>query len=108
VVELKRANVRIVTHQRNGLVTTNAIHRAVGQAMNYLVGLDEERAQILSAHGIDTRRGGATVVVGHPQYQPELPASEIEEVLRVYNSHLARLEIITYGQLLERAARTLA
>ncbi|MFI6273391.1 Shedu anti-phage system protein SduA domain-containing protein [Micromonospora zamorensis] len=107
VVELKRANVRIVTHQRNGLVTTNVVHRAVGQAMNYLVGLDEDRAGILAEHGIDTRRASATVVVGHPQYQADLSAGAIEEVLRVYNSHLARLEVVTYGQLLERAARTL-
>ncbi len=107
VVELKRANIRIVTHQRNGLVTTNEIHRAVGQAMNYLVGLDEDRARILSEHGVDTRRASATVVVGHPQYQADLSSEAIEEVLRVYNSHLARLEVVTYGQLLERAARTL-
>ncbi|GLW91507.1 hypothetical protein [Actinokineospora globicatena] len=47
------------------------------------------------------------MVVGHPDFQPDLTATEVHETLRVINSHLSRVEIITYQQLLDRAGRVL-
>ncbi|MFI7609525.1 Shedu anti-phage system protein SduA domain-containing protein [Micromonospora sp. NPDC049366] len=55
VVELKRANVRIMTHQRKGLIPNGEVHRAVGQVMNYLLALDEDRTRILDQHAVDVR-----------------------------------------------------
>ncbi|MEW2378823.1 Shedu anti-phage system protein SduA domain-containing protein [Micromonospora sp. NPDC047812] len=107
LVELKRANVRIMTHQRNGLIPNGEVHRAVGQVMNYLVALDEDRPRIRDRHGVDVRRAGATVVVGHPRFQPDLDESDMNEVLRTYSSHLARIEVITYKQLLDAASHAL-
>lgn len=107
VVELKRANVRIMTRQRNGLIPNGEVHRAVGQVMNYLLALDEGRSRILDRHGMDVRRAGATVVIGHPRFQPDFDESEVNEVLRTYSSHLARIEVITYKQLLDGASNAL-
>ncbi|MFD6563866.1 Shedu anti-phage system protein SduA domain-containing protein [Micromonospora profundi] len=107
VVELKRANVRIMTRQRNGLIPNGEVHRAMGQVMNYLLALDEDRSRILDRHGVDVRRAGATVVIGHPRFQPDLDEAGMNEVLRTYSSHLARIQVLTYKQLLDGASNAL-
>jgi hypothetical protein len=106
VVELKRAAVPVLTHQRGRYVPTNEVHRAMTQTINYLVTLDEDRAT-LSAQGIDVRRASASVVVGHPDFEHGASEAEVDEALRVYNSHLSRVEVVTYKQLIDRAARSL-
>ncbi|MBB5856686.1 Shedu anti-phage system protein SduA domain-containing protein [Amycolatopsis umgeniensis] len=107
IVELKRSDVRTVRPHRNGLIVTAVVQEAVGQAMNYLTLLDEHRTDLLNEFGIDTRRASATVVVGYPDFQRDLTVSRIHETLRIFNSHLSRVEVITYQQLLDRAERVL-
>jgi hypothetical protein len=46
-------------------------------------------------------------VIGHPGLQNEVEEAVIGEALRTYNSHLARIEVITYKQLLDGAERAL-
>ncbi|MFI5491181.1 Shedu anti-phage system protein SduA domain-containing protein [Actinoplanes sp. NPDC051859] len=84
VVELKRACVPVLTHQRRRNVPTNDVHRAVTQAMNYLVVLDEDRAR-LAGLGLDVRRASATVIIGHASFERGAGEAEIDEALRVYN-----------------------
>jgi len=111
VVELKRSmgleRGRLVTHQRDAPVLVNEVHRAVSQVMNYLVGLDEHRAKINEDFGIDTRRASATILIGHPALHPDIPEEEINEVLRIFNSHLTRIEVRTYKDLIDSAERSL-
>ncbi|WP_343450167.1 Shedu anti-phage system protein SduA domain-containing protein [Micromonospora oryzae] len=106
VVELKRAAVALLTHQRGRWVPTNEVHRAVAQAMNYLVVLDEDRARLVE-QGIDVRRASAVVIIGHPQFEEEASENEVDTALRVYNSHLSRVEVVTYKQVVDRADRVL-
>ncbi|WP_281941894.1 Shedu anti-phage system protein SduA domain-containing protein [Micromonospora sp. AKA38] len=108
VVELKKANLAIMTRQRRGLIPNAEVHRAVGQVMNYLLALDEDRSRILDQHGVDVRRASATVVIGHPRFQPSVEEADTNEVLRTYSSHLARIEVVTYKQLLDGAERALS
>jgi Domain of unknown function (DUF4263) len=107
IVELKRASVAVVRRHRGETILTAAVHEAVGQVMNYLRLLDERRDAILADFQIDTRRARATVVIGHPGLQNEVEEAVIGEALRTYNSHLARIEVITYKQLLDGAERAL-
>lgn len=107
VVELKRADIPVVRHHRNGLIVATVVNEAVGQTMNYLTLLDEQRASLLNEFGIDSRRASATVVVGYPDFQQDLTTADIHETLRIFNSHLSRVEVITYQQLLDRAERVL-
>ncbi|MBQ1042203.1 MULTISPECIES: Shedu anti-phage system protein SduA domain-containing protein [unclassified Micromonospora] len=106
VIELKRAAVPLLTHQRGRWVPTNEVHRAVAQAMNYLVILDEDRAR-LAEQGIEVRRASAAVIIGHPQFEEEASENEVDAALRVYNSHLSRVEVVTYKQVVDRADRVL-
>lgn len=107
VVELKKANVEIVKRYRSGLVPTSPVHNAVGQAANYLRQLDEDRTEIAETLGVETRRSFATVVIGHPLFQPEIDARDINEALRTYVSHLSRIDVLTYAELLDNAKRSL-
>lgn len=110
VVELKRANIKDLVIRPNGHLMLGApAHRAVSQAQNYLRVMDENRQTILEQYGVDTRRASATVVIGHPRYVNEsIEPQEVAETLRTYNTHTARIEVITYETLLDSAARMLA
>ncbi|MEU5326168.1 Shedu anti-phage system protein SduA domain-containing protein [Streptomyces parvus] len=110
VVELKRANVeKLVIRPSGHLMLGAPAHHAVSQAQNYLRTMDESRQTILARYGIDTRRASATVVIGHSQYVGgSITPQEVAETLRTYNTHMARIEVITYETLLESAARMLA
>jgi hypothetical protein len=85
------------------------VHEAVGQAMNYLCHLDEERDRILTKLHIETRRASVTVLIGHPKFvRDDFTDDQIASTLRTYNSHLSRIEVIHYRDLIENAERDLA
>lgn len=107
VVELKRAKIpKLVMKHRNHLIVGQEVHLAVAQAMNYLRELDEHSALIRQDLNIDVRRATATVVIGHPVHT-EFSEEQVAQTLRTYNSHLARVEVITYAELLAGAAAAL-
>ncbi|MFE4368687.1 Shedu anti-phage system protein SduA domain-containing protein [Streptomyces sp. NPDC056835] len=110
VVELKRANIeKLIIRPSGHLMLGAPAHHAVSQVQNYLRTLDESRQSILARYGIDTRRASATVVIGHPQYVSEnISPHEVADTLRTYNTHMARIEVITYETLLASAERMLA
>jgi len=109
LVEIKQANIsKLVVPDHNHWIVGDDVHKAVSQAMNYLRSLDEQRAQILADFSIDCRRASATVVLGHSQYVKANPTPEqLADALRTYNSHLARIEVITYEELISTAERFL-
>lgn len=108
VVELKQANIpKLVVPYRNHMIVGAEIQSATGQAMNYLRALDEQRATIWTELGIDCRRAFATVVLGHPKYVSEFDKSAINETIRIFNSHLSRIEVITYDDLIGGAQQAL-
>lgn len=115
VVELKGPVIPdLVVRHRNHLITGKPVHEAVSQTMNYLRSLDEQGPQVdraLKDIGINvgTRRAFGTVIIGHPDHiREDLTFEEVEETLRTYNSHLSRVEVITYGGLLDAAERSLS
>lgn len=110
VVELKRAmslKGGLVKRYRNAWMPTAQVYDAVGQAVNYLVGLDENRERVREEFGIETRRAGAMVLIGHPDLQADVPEAEISEALRTFNTHVNRVEVLTYKELLDNAHRAL-
>ena len=108
VVELKRANEHVVKRHRGAWVATADVHAGVSQALNYLCALDENRNQVFAEFGIDARRANAIVLIGHPKFQPDVPEPTINEALRIQNSHLTRVEVLTYKELLDAAERSLS
>ncbi|MYU05297.1 DUF4263 domain-containing protein [Streptomyces sp. SID8366] len=111
IVELKRAmglKRPLIRRHRDAWVPADAVHEAVGQAVNYLVGLDENRARIREEFGIETRRAGALVLLGHLALHADVPEEEVGETLRTFNAHVTRVEVLTYKELLDNAERSLA
>lgn len=109
VVEIKKAmGVRgIVKRHRNAWQLNAEVHDAIGQATNYLVGLDENRAWVREKYGVDAQRASATVLIGHPAVHPHIPEEQISEVLRTFNTHHTRIDVITYKELVDSAERSL-
>lgn len=107
VVELKRANERVVKRHRGAWVATANVHAGVSQALNYLCALDENRNEVVAEFAIDARRANAIVLIGHPKFQPDVPEATVNEALRIQNAHLTRLEVLTYKELLDAAERSL-
>ncbi|WP_103888731.1 Shedu anti-phage system protein SduA domain-containing protein [Actinacidiphila yanglinensis] len=110
VVELKRAASLVgplVKRYRGSWVPTAQVHDAVGQAVNYLVGLDENRHRLREELGIETRRASAIVLIGHPSVQPSVSEESINEALRTFNTHVNRVEVLTYKELVDNAERSL-
>ena len=108
IVELKRANVKLIKRHRANYVPTSDVNDAIGQILNYLCALDERRDQLLQTHQIDSRRARGTVVIGHPIHSPEFDERQILATLRNHSSHLGRVEVVTYKELLDSAERALA
>jgi len=115
IVELKGPNIpRLVRRYRNHYIVGTEVHEATSQAINYLRTLDETGAVLTTTYrneyGIeyDMRRIFATVVIGHPAHAVGADARTVEQTLRSYNSHLSRVEVITYATLLDAADRALA
>lgn len=110
IVELKRSmslHGSLVKRHRGCWVPTAEVHDAVSQAVNYLVGLDEHRLRIRDELGIETRRASALVLIGHPSAQPNVAEGEINEALRTLNTHVSRVEVMTYKELVDNAERAL-
>jgi hypothetical protein len=109
IVELKQANIPgLVKEDHDTPVLGAAVHDAVSQAMVYLRSLDNQRAEILATFGIEVQRAGVTVVIGHPKFiNGKFDESQLNEVLRTYNSHLSRIEVMTYKELIDGARRSL-
>jgi hypothetical protein len=108
VVELKQANIpKLVRPYRSHFIPGPDVHEAVCQAENYLRSLDEDRSNVLLKYKIECRRAFATVVIGNTRFSGEADPSQVSEALRCYNSHLSRVEVITFDQLLASAERAL-
>ena len=122
VVELKGANIPKLVEQYRGakdrevgaggiedvpLVVGVDPNRAVGQVMGYLTHLDESRDTIHAKFKIDVRRASATVLTGHPGFVEGYSREEVDETIRVFNSHHARIQLRHYAELIESAERAL-
>jgi hypothetical protein len=114
IVELKGPNVpRLVRPHRNHFIVGNEVHEAASQAINYVRALDEQGLVLSGTYrnefgrDYDMRRVFATIVIGHPAHVHNTDARQVEQTIRTYNSHLARVEVITWATLLDSAERAL-
>lgn len=105
VVELKKAFIpKLVVEHRNHHIVGPDVHEAVAQTENYLRSLDSEVYTIASKLKADASRAFATVVIGDRQHNKlELTDEDFNIALRTYNSHLSRIQVITYDQLVTNA-----
>ncbi|MGW4902823.1 Shedu anti-phage system protein SduA domain-containing protein [Streptomyces albidoflavus] len=118
IVELKGPCINdLVKVHRRHLIVGKDVHEAVGQTVNYLRALDDQRtalqAELSEELGValDLRRVRSSVIIGHPDHvnirEREVTQMQIDQTIRSYNTHLSRIEVMTYNELLDSAERTL-
>ncbi|MFE6156152.1 Shedu anti-phage system protein SduA domain-containing protein [Streptomyces sp. NPDC057889] len=114
IVELKGPKIKdLVKRHRNHLIVGGEVHQAVGQLMNYLKQLDQQGAAMEQAfrneHGVeyDMSRLCGTVVIGHSRHVRDHAKKSIDQAIRTFNSHLTRVQVVTYEDLLDRAEMAL-
>ncbi len=116
IIELKGPEAPLVRRlSRNHLITSSAVHEAVGQCMNYLQTADDLGAALDTVHrkarnlNYDYRRARATVIIGHPARTPSTIATreQVDDAIRIYNAHLSRIQVLTYADLVDTAERAL-
>ena len=74
---------------------------SVGQVLNYIEKIDRERDSIISKDDCDPLKIRAKIIIGRDGEKTQ------QDALRSLNSHLHRIEIITFDQLLRIAERVL-
>ncbi|MCX4754319.1 Shedu anti-phage system protein SduA domain-containing protein [Kitasatospora purpeofusca] len=117
IIELKGPEARLVRRARdNHLIVTSAVHEAVSQCMNYLRTIDEMGASLRTLHSnelglnYDYRRARGTVAIGYQDrcISDRATKEQIDQTIRSYNSHLSRIQVLTYADLLDSAERALS
>ncbi|CAO5240585.1 Shedu anti-phage system protein SduA domain-containing protein [Frankia sp. AgKG'84/4] len=108
LVELKRPSAPVLRFgSPQSAVVSAEVNEAVGQVMQCLNALDEQRDAIRSEFSVDTRRASATVIIGNALFQPRHQEQTHREALRVYNSYLSRIDVRTYDDVIDSAERSL-
>ncbi|NQX22674.1 DUF4263 domain-containing protein [Curtobacterium sp. VKM Ac-2852] len=98
----------LIKKYRNHYIVGSEVHDAVGQAMNYLRSFDESAPMISQDFGVDVRRSSATVVIGHGDFVAgEASRKDVSTTLRTYNSHLSRVQVITFDDHIDGARAAL-
>lgn len=124
IVKLCEANVPDLVLVNDRQVRVGAeVQDAVAIAADTLRELDRTGSEVSRRLTIDCHRAFTTIVIGHPRHLGRevndalkdaasgrgMKAAElIAETFRTYNSHLSRIEIITYEDLLVNAEQTLS
>ena len=110
-VEVERANLpELVVRDGDDFSVGPEVQAAVGRAINQLRLLDAHEGDIRRELVVECRRASATVVAGHPMYLTDPAMANDERVIdaiRIYNSHLSGIEVVTYQELVEGAERAL-
>ena len=82
---------------------SSKLSKVIGQVMKYIEEVERNRDKILVKDEVDTLKIRVRVIVGR-----DGAAKEERAALRNYNSHLYRIEVITFDQLLRIAERVLS
>lgn len=80
---------------------TSKLSIVLGQVLNYIEKIDRDRDSILSKDLFDPLKIRAKIIIGRNGDK------EYQDTLRTLNSHLNRVEIITFDQLLNTAERVI-
>jgi hypothetical protein len=102
LIELKRCSAPLFKRDHDEWIVTADVNDAVNQAAHYIAFIELDRASIFKRFGVDLHKIKAKVLIGNIT-DGETDEPEKREALRTYNSHLHRIEVITYDQLVRIA-----
>jgi len=105
IVEIKtpfKEQLFIYDKSHDSYYPSSKLSLVLGQVMRYIAEIERNRDSILSKDKCDTLKIRARIIVGHDGSQNH------QEALRNFNSHLHRIEVITFNQLVRIAGRVLS
>jgi hypothetical protein len=95
IVELKRSNADLFKQYRNKWIVSSEVNEAVNQAAHYISEIDRQRDHFIARYNVDLYKVRAKVLIGTISDDEE-DADEKRLALRMYNSHLHQIEILTF------------
>lgn len=98
IIELKRSNASVFIRDHDNWIVSAEVNKAVNQAAHYISEIEADRGNLIRKYGIDLYKLKAKVIIGHIDEDEEDEAAK-RESLRMYNSHLHRIKVITYDEL---------
>lgn len=104
IIEIKTPNENELLKfddSHNSYYPSSELSKVIGQVLNYIEKIDRERDSIISKDDCDPLKIRAKIIIGRDGEKTQ------QDALRSLNSHLHRIEIITFDQLLRIAERVL-
>ena len=98
IIELKRSNTRLFVQDHNILIPSNEVNRAVNQAAHYISEIESSRDNLVRRYGLDLYKLKAKILIGYLNAD-DADIKQKREALRRYNSHLHRIEVVTFDQI---------
>jgi hypothetical protein len=102
IIELKRSYTPLLVQDHGKWIVSGDVNRAVNQAGHYIAEIEANRNNILRKWKIDLFKLKARILVGLIDDNDPAVAAK-REALRMYNSHLHRIEVITFDELFRTA-----
>jgi len=98
IIELKRSNASVFVQDHGNWIVSGDVNRAVNQAAHYISEIEADRGNLIRKYKVDLYKLKAKVLIGHLPDDDEHHDAK-REALRMFNSHLSRVEVITYDEL---------
>ncbi len=105
IVEIKtpfKEPLFIYDKSHDSYYPSSKLSSVLGQVMRYIAEIERDRDSILSKDKCDTLKIRARIIIGSDGPEGH------QEALRNFNSHLHRIEVITFNQLIRIAGRVLS
>jgi Shedu protein SduA, C-terminal len=98
IIELKRSTAPLFKRNRKKWIVSADVNDAVNQAGHYISEIDRQRDHFIARYNTDLYRVKAKVLIGHIS-DDEKEEREKRLALRMYNSHLHNIEVVTFDGL---------
>lgn len=102
IVELKRSKALLFKRDHGKLVVSSEVSDAINQAAHYISEIERDRASLFQRYKVDLYKLKAKVLIGSI-CDDEEDVEDRRASLRMLNSHLHRIEVITYDELVRIA-----
>jgi len=97
IIELKRSSASVLKKDHGHWIVSSEVNDAVNQAAHYLSEIEKTQTYIFERYRVNPYKLKAKVLIGH--LGDEIDLEQKRQALRMYNSHLHRIEVLTYDQL---------
>ncbi|MEW4531189.1 Shedu anti-phage system protein SduA domain-containing protein [Maioricimonas sp. JC845] len=95
IIELKRSNANLFKQHRGKWIVSSEVNDAVNQAAGYISEIDRQRDHFIARYDTDLYKVRAKVLIGTIDNAEE-DAKDKRLALRMYNSHLQNIEVLTF------------